>query len=248
MRSKKSGLAMAAVVTALLVFTASGFATAIPYNSSTRIPTARFVSNVFATKTPSSPVYTQSPDFMAVITSQNDTITFGNYATAYDNFTLGASYNLNGFAWFGGYFNPPQRAVITGFTLTFYADAGNQPGTALKTYSGAGNFGETFVKFDQGGTPIFAYSWTLAVPFAASAGTEYWVSIVPDLGFPPQWGWGTSSSADHFAWQCFFGNCGAVEPPTDFAFTLSATPEPGTLVLMVSGLLGLAGVIRRKLF
>ena len=66
---------------------------------------------------------------------------------------------------------------------------GNQPGTALKTYSGAGNFGETFVKFDQGGTPIFAYNWTLAVPFAASAGTEYWASIVPDLGLPPQWGW-----------------------------------------------------------
>ena len=109
---------MAAVVTALLVFTASGFATAIPYNSSTRIPTTRFVSNVFATKTPSSPVYVQSPDFMAVITSQNDPITFGNYATAYDNFTLGASYNLNGFAWFGGYFNPQQQGVITGFTLT----------------------------------------------------------------------------------------------------------------------------------
>ena len=133
MRSKKSGLAMAAVVTALLVFTASGFATAIPYNSSTRIPTARFVSNVFATKTPSSPVFVQSPDFLAVITSQNDPITFGNYATAYDNFTLGVSHNIDGFAWIGGYFNPPKQAVITGFTLTFYADAGNRPGTVLAT-------------------------------------------------------------------------------------------------------------------
>ncbi|HEX8798466.1 MAG TPA: PEP-CTERM sorting domain-containing protein, partial [Terriglobales bacterium] len=88
--------------------------------------------------------------------------------------------------------------------------------------------------------------WTLPFPFAAAGGTEYWASIVPDLDLPSQWGWGTSSSTDHFAWQCYFGTCGAVS--TDFAFALSATtPEPGTLVLLGSGLLGLAGVIRRKL-
>ena len=107
------------------------------------------------------------------------------------------------------------------------------------------NFGETLV---VGTDQFYTYSWTLPVPFAASAGTEYWASIVPDLDLPSQWGWGTSMSADHFAWQCVFGTCGAVEPPTDLAFALYATPEPGTLVRMASGLLGLARVIRRKLF
>jgi hypothetical protein len=94
---------------------------------------------------------------------------------------------------------------------------------------------------------MYLYSGTLP-PFAAAAGTEYWVSIVPDVAFPPQWGWGTSSDADHYGWQCFLGTCGPVS--TDFAFALygsSASPEPGTLVLMGSGLLGLAGIIRRKL-
>jgi len=79
-----------------------------------------------------------------------------------------------------------QQGVITGSTFTFYADAGNRPRTVLALYYDAGNFGETFVRFEQFGDPMYAYSWTLAVRFAASAGTEYWASIVPGRGFPPQ--------------------------------------------------------------
>ncbi|HEX8893440.1 MAG TPA: PEP-CTERM sorting domain-containing protein [Terriglobales bacterium] len=243
MRSKKSAIAVTAVVMGLLVFTASGFATVIAHSSGTRIPTAGFASTVFATKTPSSLIYAQNPDFVLKYASQND-FTFPNFAAAYDNFTLGTSHNIDMFDWVGGYLIGTPKGVITGFTLTFYADAGNQPGAVLATYSGAGNFGETFI---VGSNQFYTYSWTLAAPFAASAGTEYWASIVPDLDLPSQWGWGTSSSPDHFAWQCYFGTCGAVS--TDFAFALYSTiPEPGTLVLMGSGLLGLAAVIRRKLF
>jgi hypothetical protein len=53
-------------------------------------------------------------------------------------------------------------------------------------------------------------------------------------------------------YQCFFGTCGGVG--VNFAFDLTGnpvsgtTPEPGTLVLLDTGVLGLAGSLRRKLF
>lgn len=251
MRPKSSALAIAALATFLLAISASGFASAIS-NPSGPIPHTVGPQTHNFSASPASPiVYFQNPDFLGAFASQNDTTGgFGNYATVFDNFTLGAAFNIDEFQWVGGYFNPSVQGVMTGATLTFYADAGGAPGAALATYTGGGNFGETFIGTDIFGDPMFLYDGLLGSPFAAAANTQYWVSIVPDVGFPPQWGWGTSSDADLTAWQCFFGTCGPVG--SDMAFALNGTaqttvPEPGTLVLMGSGLLGLASIIRRKL-
>jgi hypothetical protein len=193
-------------------------------------------------------VYSQNPDYNGAYSSQNDTNGFGNFATAYDNFTLGATYNITEFAWVGSYFNPPQQGLITGATLTFYADAGGAPGAVLWQRSGSGNFGETFLGFDNVGDPTYLYDGLLGTPFVAQAGTTYWVSIVPDLGFPPQWGWETATGGDGAAYQCFFGTCGAI--PNDVSFALygnqTTTPEPSALILFGSGLVGL-GSLRRRL-
>jgi hypothetical protein len=182
--------------------------------------------------------------------SQNDTVSgFGNFATVYQQFTLPkgpALWDVESFHWVGGYFNPSVQAPITAWTLTFYNDAAGIPGGAIAAGSFPGTGGETCVTTDCTVSPVFVY-WLYFKSFDIVPGT-YWASVVPDLGFPPQWGWATATGGSGTGgYQCFFGTCGLTG--TDFAFAVDGTPtpEPGTLIMLGTGVLGLAGTLRRKL-
>jgi hypothetical protein len=194
-------------------------------------------------------VYTQPFDGTGnAYSSQNDTTGGnGNFATVYDNFTLGTSTTITEAMWTGEYFNPPAQGVITGWTISFYANTGGQPGSALVTTHVNGTGGETFLG-NFAGFPTYTYD-VAGLNFAAAAGTTYWMSVVPDLGFPPQWGWSAGTGGDGVSYQDFFGT--RTQLGADMAFTLlgnnTGVPEPGTLVMLGTGVLGLAGILRRKI-
>jgi hypothetical protein len=205
-------------------------------------------------------VYQQPSDFPAMgafggFASQNDTAVggIGNFATAYDNFSIKATVPITDATWQGGYFGPPNPGPITGFTLTFWKDNGGQPGTALLSEHINGNANQSPRGFDPGlggGGQVFNYSTNLPTPFLAQANTPYWLSIVPDLDFSDdpsigQWAWHTGTGGDGKMVQDYLGQRFTFNE--DLAFSLSSpqavVPEPASLAAW--GLVGLGGVAYR---
>jgi MYXO-CTERM domain-containing protein len=187
-------------------------------------------------------LFVQDTDFNGAIASQNDTTGGnGNYATAYDDFTLGVTSTVTGFDWVGSYFNPSSPGDITGWTISVYADQGGFPGTLISSEAYADNGGETYLGLDNQGDPTYSYSESYN-PFTAWAGRPYWISVVPDLGYPPQWGWESGTGGDGVSYQSFFGTW--TETPNDLAFSVEgnsgATPGPAAVLPMIVGLIGLA--------
>jgi hypothetical protein len=186
--------------------------------------------------------------------SQNDTNGLGNFATVYDNFTLplgnGNQWSIDSIHWVGEYFNPPNQGPITAWTVTIWNDNAGQPGTVNVFSYHQGTDGETFLG-TFGGFPTYIY-WFFPPDWLVDANVQYWLSVVPDLGFPPQWGWSSGTGGDGISFQDFFGVRSQLA--ADMAFALDGhqlggvtTPEPGTLIMLGTGVLGLAGAIRRKL-
>ncbi|GEA27181.1 hypothetical protein MiAbW_01741 [Microcystis aeruginosa NIES-4325] len=195
-------------------------------------------------------IFSQAANFPAgaPFASQNDTNFFGlgNFATVYDNFSFSSDNLVDGVDWVGGYFSG-SPAAISSFALSIFGNNAGQPGSLLFSETITGNAGETFIGTDNNGTPTYSYSANLTNTFLAQAGATYWLAIVPSLGFPPQWGWYTSSQGDGVSYVDFFGS--RIQLGTDFAFSLTGqqVPEPSAILgLLGLGLLGIGSQFKQK--
>jgi hypothetical protein len=168
--------------------------------------------------------------------SQNDSTIggFGDFAKAYDDFTLDSATAIGKVKWYGEFFRG-EPTPISNFLIQFWSD-NSGPNAELFSETILGNADETFVE-KIGNFNLYKYGMDLSLPFKALAGTTYWLSIQPTLDYPPQWGWYQGKGGDGVAYQDFFGENGAI--PKDLAFSLASVPEPITILLLSFGLIGL---------
>jgi hypothetical protein len=187
------------------------------------------------------------------------------YQLAYDNFKLSRTANITSVQWQGGYAFGPQ-GTITAFHLTFWPDTviGNvhQPNTSANplrlTIQGNANESPAGTETGSSGSSnlIFNYSANLPTSFTAQAGTQYWLSIFPDLdsSVAGNWGWHTGSGGDGMSVLDTFdpavGTPGRTFTNNDLTFSLlgsaAAVPEPSTLALLGLGCAALVVRFRRK--
>jgi hypothetical protein len=158
----------------------------------------------------------------------------GNYTSSgiykvYDDFTLASGATINQVDWSG-----VDGGGLSGFTISFWAGGGPLPGGLLASETIAGSAGETFSgDLSSIGAPIYNYSATLASPFSAAAGTQYFLSVVANTGSEATWSWqssvvGNSAAGAHESF-------GYDITGLNVAFTLESVPEPGTVTLGMFG-------------
>jgi hypothetical protein len=161
----------------------------------------------------------------------------------WDNFTLQSNGTITEIDWFGVYDSARSGAggPVLDFNVSIFPStpAGTEPAVAnppLVQYQTGGNAAETS-SGTIGGSPMYAYKFSLPTPFIASAGVKYWVQIeASQQGSIPDWCLVTGSGGDSNHFRRIPGAGGDVlyrVYPGDSAFTLvgslpDATPTPPT--------------------
>ena len=177
------------------------------------------------------PIYTQDVDpngkLLLSAWLDPDGSDFDQYI--WDDFTLQTNETITEIDWFGVY-DParPNGGLAPDFSVSIYASiaAGTEPAVALPplvTYQLGGNANETAVGTFAGAT-LYAYSFPLPTPFAASGGVKYWLQIEAfQYGSAPTWSLAPGLGGDGNHYQKGAGAGGDVlyrSAPGDAAFTL----------------------------
>ena len=123
----------------------------------------------------------------------------------WDSFQLASDQAITEIHWRGGH--DPAYAYWGGPVIDFRVkifpnSIANQPdvvGGPLRQYQTGDTCGETLVG-TFGGVAMYDYHFTLPAPFQAANGVRYWVQVIANQGWIPDWGFaaGSGGNGSHF--------------------------------------------------
>ena len=167
-------------------------------------------------------------------TTDGWTINFGYVVS--DTFTLSAASTL-GSVDIGVWEFPGDTGSTVDWSIT-----STENGTGV---GGTANVTDTFISTNQYGYDID--KWHFTTPIGALGAGTYWLNLqnaVVPSGDPVYW---DENSGPSSASESAVGTI-ASEAFSVNGTSTGTTPEPSSIMLFGSGILGLAGVLRRKLF
>jgi len=179
------------------------------------------------------------------------TINFGFLIA--DSFTLSNDSTVGGFN-FGVWEFTGDRLISVDWLITSYPNSGTVYGSG--TASGS-NLTDRFISINQYGYDIDEITVT-GLNVSLKSGTTYWLNLenaVVPSGDPVYWdensGAGCGGDDGHGGGCPSMASSGGVGSDPSEAFTIDGTgggttPEPGSFLLMASGVVGMAGVLRYK--
>lgn len=157
-----------------------------------------------------------------------------------DSFSLNFSGTING-VWTGGWLLPGDYMTSLDWSVTSSENGGTVYGSGTAT-----NLENQFISTNQYGYDCYHITWYFN-SFDLNAGTTYWLNLqnaVTEGGNPAYWdeNSGPSSASESAVGTIPSESFQIIGTPSS-----GSTPEPGTIALFGAGVLGLAGIFRRRL-